>query len=83
MVLENGTVTSASDTTNPELFWGLRGAGGSNFGVVTKVTIKIFPAEPEYFAGMLGLITEDPDVWRKVLSGWLDGAQDLKVEIIC
>lgn len=83
MVLENGTITTASETTNQGLFWGLRGAGGSNFGVVTKVSIKVFQAEPEYFAGSINLRTENPEVWRKIIKGWLDGAQDLTVRKFC
>lgn len=32
----------ANDTTNADLFWGIRGAGQA-FGVVTEVTIKLHP----------------------------------------
>lgn len=42
VVLGNGTQVVANSTENPELFWGLKG-GGSNFGVVTKFTIKALP----------------------------------------
>lgn len=40
VVLANGNVMEASDMTNPDLFWAIRG-GGSNFGVVTEFTYKI------------------------------------------
>lgn len=41
VVLANGSVVTASNKSNPDLFWALRGAG-HNFGIVTEVTSKIY-----------------------------------------
>lgn len=38
-----GEAITVSDTTNPELFWALRGAG-QNFGIVTEATYRIYDA---------------------------------------
>lgn len=51
MVLPNGTIAIANNLVNQDLFWGLRGAGGSNFGVVSEAEFRLFPAEAIYFAG--------------------------------
>ncbi|KAG8682618.1 hypothetical protein FRC08_014849 [Ceratobasidium sp. 394] len=42
IVLPNGTITTATETTNPDLFFGLKG-GSNNFGIVTKFTLLAFP----------------------------------------
>ncbi|KAH6635628.1 hypothetical protein B0J18DRAFT_53995 [Chaetomium sp. MPI-SDFR-AT-0129] len=46
VVLPNGRFVSASADENPDLFWALRGGGGSTYGVVTSVTIRAYPKIP-------------------------------------
>lgn len=43
VVLANSSVVTASETTNPDLFWALRGAGAA-FGIVTNFKFKTFTA---------------------------------------
>ena len=40
VVLADGSLTKVSATSNPDLYWGMRGAG-HNFGVVTQFHYKI------------------------------------------
>ena len=46
IVTADGQVRIASEQVNPDLFWGIRGAG-SNFGVVTEFEFALHPLGPE------------------------------------
>jgi FAD/FMN-containing dehydrogenase len=41
MVTAAGDVVTASASENPDLFWGLRGGGGGNFGVITDLEYEL------------------------------------------
>ncbi|RAR07920.1 glucooligosaccharide oxidase [Stemphylium lycopersici] len=43
VVLSNSSIVTASKTSNPDLFWALRGAGAA-FGIVTDFTFSTFTA---------------------------------------
>jgi hypothetical protein len=43
VVTADGRFVTASDNVNSDLFWALRGGGGSTFGVVTSVIAKAHP----------------------------------------
>jgi len=46
LVTATGERVRASETVNPDLFWGLKGAG-ANFGVVTEFEFELYPVGPE------------------------------------
>jgi hypothetical protein len=62
VVTAKGELVSASETINPDLFWGLRGGGG-NFGVVTSFLYRLHPVSTV----LSGLILYPRDQARAVL----------------
>lgn len=43
VVIADGSIVTASEDTNPDLFWALRGAG-SSYGIATSFKFQTFPA---------------------------------------
>ena len=52
LVTADGRVVRASEDQNPELFWGMRGAG-ANFGVVTSFEFLLHPLDGTVTHGMV------------------------------
>lgn len=52
MILANGTLVTASENINPDLFWAVRGAGQC-FGVVVEFTFQAFPQAAPIWAGQM------------------------------
>jgi hypothetical protein len=47
VVLPSGEIVITNSNSYPDLFWAMRGGGGSTFGIVTKMTYKTYPAESQ------------------------------------
>lgn len=44
IVLPDGTLKTVSEESDPDLYWGLRGGGGGNFGIVTSFKFRTYTA---------------------------------------
>ena len=42
VVLADGNIVNASPTSNPDLYWALRGGSGTNFGIVSRFDLATF-----------------------------------------
>ena len=68
LVTADGEVVHASETENPDLYWGLRGGGG-NFGVVTEFEFRLHPVGT---AALLVELYHAPDHAPAALRRWRD-----------
>jgi FAD/FMN-containing dehydrogenase len=69
VVLADGRVVTASETSEPDLFWALRGGGG-NFGVVTHFTFRAHPLPDGVVSGTID-VAPDTDL-VSVFTAWRD-----------
>ena len=75
VVLADGSIVTASERENHDLFWGIRGGGG-NFGIVTEFEFLLHPLGPVVLAG---LALWPLDRAAEVVGAWgdyADGAPD-------
>ncbi len=66
VVLPGGQAVTASNASNPDLFWALRGGGGGNFGVTTSLTFATFPTTDLDVVNL----NFPPESFAQVLVGW-------------
>ena len=73
LVTADGRLVRADAASEPDLFWALRGGGGS-FGVVTAIELRLFPIT-EVYAGLLwwpaGAASQVLQAWRELTQGGL------------
>jgi hypothetical protein len=81
VVTADGEFVTASDDENPDLFWGIRGAG-SNFGIVTDFEFRLHKLGPIIVAGpIFWPMEKSPEVLR-FYRDWIADAPDELMTII-
>lgn len=74
VVTANGEIVTASDRQNTDLFWGLRGGGGS-LGVVTGMEVRLYPVTQFYGGNLYYPIEQAPAVFARYRE-WIAAAPD-------
>lgn len=74
LVVADGTLVRADATRNAELFWALRGGGGS-FGVVTALEFRMYDIQDAY-AGFLLWDLADVEPVLRTWAAWAPGAPE-------
>ncbi|HUA36428.1 MAG TPA: FAD-binding oxidoreductase [Candidatus Binataceae bacterium] len=67
VVTADGQIRIANACNNPDLFWALKGGGGGNFGVISKVTVRVHDL-PE-FVGVANfkIKADSDDAYRRLI----------------
>jgi FAD/FMN-containing dehydrogenase len=76
-VLADGRIVDCDEERHPDLFWALRGAGGGQFGVVTRLVLATLP-EPRATSFRLGFA---PAAAAAVVDAWQRWAPDAPDEL--
>ena len=71
VVTANGSILTANDSENPDLFFGIRG-GGCNFGVVTRFVLRLHPQKERVFFGMLAFPADKLGELVTLASNWIE-----------
>jgi FAD binding domain/Berberine and berberine like len=76
VVTASGDIVRTDWANEPDLFWALRGGGGS-FGIVTAIEFNLFPISQVY----AGILWFPVDRAAEVLKSWRAWTDDLPVEM--
>ncbi|KAF7535832.1 hypothetical protein G7054_g5080 [Neopestalotiopsis clavispora] len=81
VVLPSGEIVTASESSNADLFLGLRGGGGNAYGVVTKYTVQSRPIG-NFYAGNLVYLFEQCDAVLEAIHDFIAYNTDTKASIL-
>ena len=76
VVLADGSVVTASDSENEDLFWALRGGSG-NFGVATSLEFRLHPVSDVYGGPIFYPVDRAADVMRAYREFIADAPEEL------
>lgn len=73
VVTADGRFVTASADSNADLFWALRGGGGSTYGVLTSVVVKAYPQLTATIMSfsLMTSPTVNSTVWWVAIRAWM------------
>ncbi len=80
MVVGDGSILTANDNENSDLFWAVRG-GGCNFGVCTQFVLKLHEQRKTVYSGLLIYPPPLLDQLFKVAQEWWNNSPSEKSSI--
>lgn len=82
IVTSNGQLATVSNTSNPDLFWGVRGAG-ANLGLLTSATFKLMPLVNNglFYSYDMTVSAENADAYFKAVSSLADTSSALPAKL--
>lgn len=81
VVTARGDFVKASESENPDLFWGVRGGGG-NFGIVTQFEFTLHPIGPQVVAGPVFWPMEETSNVLRFYRDWIADCPDELMTIL-
>jgi len=67
VVTADGAVRAVNACSDPDLFWALKGGGGSTFGVVTRLTLRTHELPSTFGAVLMTLKADSDAAFKKLL----------------
>lgn len=75
VMLADGAIVEASDSTHRDLFWAMRGGTGNNFGVLLQCTYRLHELSPLWGFGLRWTLDKAPEAMVALQHGYMaDGA---------
>ena len=68
LVTPTGEIVTANECQHQDLFWAVRGGGGSTFGIITSVTIAAFPSTPYITVNVLAGTQPNTDTYWSAMA---------------
>ncbi|EGP86177.1 uncharacterized protein MYCGRDRAFT_110145 [Zymoseptoria tritici IPO323] len=81
IVLPDGTITEASETSSSDLFWAIKG-GGNQFGVIYNFRLKAFPRPPQIYGGLKFFAGPPSQEVLDAIADFSNNVKDPKASII-
>lgn len=75
IVTEDGSIRTASDVSNQDFFWAVRGGGG-NFGIVTELVFQLHPQRRTVYGGRVIFTPNQIERLVEVTKAWYPNIKD-------